>query len=211
MQNFDQGCFNYHQIQFVVDALEKSNENPLVVLPYKYCRNSFSIRVGSKTIRQVLSLKEKQILERLTRKNQLYRVPGGCLDDYYWMLASVSNQTRSRNDINLDVPTNNKEGRWPGTRPMLITNDQMRDHKLGLMEPRLFRRWTSCYIVNYSFTAFVRTESLDREISFSTSDFFSREIQRNESVSGTVWHFPVSDWDLNDRFIIRIPFQKIKK
>jgi hypothetical protein len=205
MQNFDQGCFNYHQIQFVVDALEKSNENPLVILPYKYCRNSFSIYMGSKSIRQVLSKKEKQILQKLTEKNQLYRVPGGCLDDYYWMLASVSNQTRSRNEVDLHVPTDNTEGRWPGTRPMLITNDQMRDHKLGLMEPRLFRRWTSCYIVNYSFTAFVKAESIDREIGFSTADFFSREIQRNETNTGAVWHFPVSDWDLDDRFCIRIP------
>ncbi len=205
MQNFDQGRFNYHQIQFVVDALEKSKENPLVILPYKYCMNSFSIYVGLKAIKQVLSTKEKRILQNLLQKKQLYRVPARCLDDYYWMLASVSNQTRSRGEIDLDVPTDNIEGRWPGTRPMLVTNDQMRDHKLGLMEPRLFRRWTSCYITNYSFTAFVNSECIDREISFSTADFFSREIQRNETSTGTVWHFPVKDWGLNDRFCIRIP------
>ena len=46
MQNFDQGRFNYHQIQFVVDALIKLKENPLVVLPYKYGFDSFKINTG---------------------------------------------------------------------------------------------------------------------------------------------------------------------
>ena len=139
------------------------------------------------------------------KKGQLYRVPSRCLDDYYWMLASVSNQTKSRNGVDLDVPVDNKDGRWPGARPMLISNDQMRDHKLGLFEPRLFRRWFGCYIVNYNFTAFVGRESVDREIGFSTADIFSREIQANETDAGTTWHIPVSDWNLDDRFCIRIP------
>ena len=30
MQNFEQGIFNYHQIQFVVEALERMGENVLV-------------------------------------------------------------------------------------------------------------------------------------------------------------------------------------
>ena len=128
-----------------------------------------------------------------------------CLDDYYWMLASVSEQTKSRKDTDLDVSVDNAVGRWPGARPMLISNDQMRDHKLGLMEPRLFRRWFGCYMVNYNFTAFVGQESVDREIGFSTADFFSREIQGHETDSGTVWHIPVTEWKLDDRLCIRIP------
>ena len=131
------------------------------------------------------------------------------------MLASLSDQTKARNNMELDVPVDNKEGRWPGTRPMLLTNDQMRDHKLELLEPRLFRRWTSSHIVNYNFTAFVNDECVDREIGFSAPDFFSREIQGNptptdasdgkELDGGMAWHFPVSDWDVNERFCIRIP------
>ena len=95
---------------------------------------------------------------------------------------------------------------------MLVSNDQMRDHKLTMMEPRLFGRWYGCHIVNYNFTAFVDDECVDREIGFSAPDFFSREIQGNptpevgfENGGGTAWHFPVSDWDLDDRFCIRIP------
>ena len=205
MQNFDGGSFNFYQIQFMVDALEKMNENPLVILPDKYFNRTFFVTMGSIPRKQSLSEEEKAIVTKLWKRGQLYRVPSGCLDDYFWMVASVSDQICSRNGRNLDVETDNKENRWPGTRPMLVSNDQMRDHKLELLEPRLFRRWFSCYMVNYNFTAFVGKNSVDREIGFSTADFFSREIQSNESASGKVWHFPVSDWNLNERLCIRLP------
>lgn len=140
-------------------------------------------------------------------------MPQGCLDDYYWMLASVSDQKVARGDRNMDVqPDDGSGGRWPGTRPMLLSNDQMRDHKLELLEPRLFRRWYSCYIVNYNFTAFVDDECVDKEISFSTADLFSREIQGNPTNSsdddtycGMAWHFPVSDWEMHERLCVRLP------
>ena len=136
----------------------------------------------------------------------LYRVPPRLLDDYYWMIASVSDQIASRNGANIDVSPQNEDGRWPGTRPMLVSNDQMRDHKLEMLEPRLFRRWYSSHIVNYNFTAFVGNECVDRSIGFSTPDFFSREIQGNPCPDGGMaWHFPVSDWDIDDRFVVRIP------
>ena len=127
------------------------------------------------------------------------------------MLASVSDQTNSRKGIDLTVSPsveveNDGSQRFPGTRPMLLSNDKMRDHKLELLAPRLFRRWTSSHIVNYSFTAFVDDECVDNEIEFSAPDFFSREIQGNPSAdgSGTAWHFPVSDWGENERFCVRI-------
>ena len=82
----------------------------------------------------------------------------------------------------------------PFPPPVLITNDQMRDHRLGMLEPMLFRRWYSNYIVNYNFPAFVGKECAHPEIGFSPADFFSREIQCNRTEDGSnVWHFPVSD------------------
>jgi hypothetical protein len=71
--------------------------------------------------------------------------------------------------------------------------------------------------VNYNFTAFVLGESVaGNEIGFSLADFFSREIQGNPCPSnsddgynsnwgGNAWHFPVQDWQLDERFVIRIP------
>mmetsp|Transcript_21469 Transcript_21469/g.49547 ORF Transcript_21469/g.49547 Transcript_21469/m.49547 type:complete len:132 (+) Transcript_21469:385-780(+) len=124
------------------------------------------------------------------------------------MLASVSNQTSSTGSKSLHVDPFNEHGRWPGARPMLITNDQMRDHKLELLEPRLFRRWYASHIVNYTFTGFVHDQCVDDEIHFSPADFFSREIQGNfvgDKGSAMAWHFPVRDWDGCERFCIRIP------
>eukprot|EP00934_Nitzschia_sp_Nitz4_P005014 Nitzschia sp. Nitz4//scaffold205_size38804//16476//16799//NITZ4_007643-RA/size38804-exonerate_protein2genome-gene-0.42-mRNA-1//-1//CDS//3329541510//5004//frame0 len=94
---------------------------------------------------------------------------------------------------------------------MLISNDKLRDHKLALLEPRLFRRWYSNFIINFTFSAFVGDKCVDNEIGFNTADFYSREIQGNDTLdatgtkTGTAWHFPVSDWEENESFCIRIP------
>jgi len=202
MQSFDKGRFNYHQIKFMVDTLEERGENVLVVIPNKYGYNSF---YTSKSHHQQLDAEERTIMNDLLRRKKLYKVPPRCLDDFYWMLASVSDQVSARKEVDLSVANDDSSGRWPGVRPVLISNDQMRDHKWELLEPRLFRRWYGCHIVNYNFTAFVMGECVDgNEIFFSQADFFSREIQGNQSGSGKAWHFPVSDWDLEERFVVRL-------
>jgi hypothetical protein len=136
----------------------------------------------------------------------MYTVPARCLDDYYWMLASVSNQTDARQLSDLGVSANDEGGRFPGLRPMLITNDQMRDHKLELLEPREFRRWRSCHIVNYDIAAYEKNEWEERTVQFVPADFFSREIQGNLHGNGKdmVWHFPVTEWQEHSRFCIWI-------
>lgn len=129
------------------------------------------------------------------------------------MLASTSNQTKAAGEGgNMNVPIIESNGRFPGLRPMLVTNDQMRDHRWDLLEPRLFRRWCSCHIVNYSFSEFVEDEWAGREVDFCAADFFSNEIQGNpaqaceiDSATGLAWHFPVSGWDEHDRLCIRLP------
>jgi len=60
MQNFEQGMFNFHQIKFMVDALERMNENPLVIIPYKYSTKRFYVGTNSKE-KQILSKEEIQI------------------------------------------------------------------------------------------------------------------------------------------------------
>ena len=126
----------------------------------------------------------------------MYIVPRLNLDDYFWMLASVSNQTNAMQRDDLSIPFGDDQGRFPGMRPMLITNDQMRDHKLDLLKPREFRRWSSCHIVNYDISAYEKDEwEEDRHISFVPADYFSREIQMNPHKNGkdSVWHFPIGD------------------
>jgi len=133
----------------------------------------------------------------------MYVVPALCFDDFYWMLASVCNQ----NGTIARVSTHAKK--FPGVRPMLVTNDQMRDHKLELLEPRLFRRWYSSHVVTYTISNYEHDEWEDRAVRFAPADFFSREIQGNsferQEAIGTAWHFPVSEWKPRaDRFCIAL-------
>lgn len=207
MQNYDNGRFNYDQIKSVVDSLESVGERPLVILPRKYTYNSFFVNVGNVGSKQALTHDEIDIRDDLIKSGKVYVVPPGLLDDYYWILATISNQTVSRQGRDLYVPPGDDAGRWPGTRPLIITNDQMVDHKLEMMEPMLFRRWYSNYIVNYNISALVQHDkSASLELSFSNADFFSREIQGNACSDGSLaWHFPLSDMDENDWFCVRIP------
>ena len=130
------------------------------------------------------------------------------------MLASVSNQTISTHGQNINVPKDNPNGRYPGLRPMVITNDKMRDHKMELLEERSFRRWCCSHIVNYNFTEYIENSKEERTIRFHAADLFSDEIQGNVDPSrsgsmsgdgGIVWHFPVSEWSSNERFCLRLP------
>jgi pentatricopeptide repeat protein len=195
------GDVHYSQIKLVVDELERMGERPLVVMPTKYIASRFFL--SSLETTQSLSDKDIGIMNGLLESGKMYAVPAACLDDYYWMLASVARQT----DFEFEVTIENGQGRFPGLRPILITNDQMRDHKLALIERRLFRRWMSCHIVNYFIKPYVNDEWEEREVRLLPADFFSREIQGNEAEGlghDTAWHFPVSEWDKHDRLCIRI-------
>jgi Zc3h12a-like Ribonuclease NYN domain len=197
LQNFDEGRFSFHQIQFVVDALEKLGERPLVILPNKYSLPYFYVTIGIGSARgpkkQVQTPEELEILSGLRESGKLYVVPAGCLDDYFWIIASVSEQTEARKGADLQVEPGDSL-RWPGTRPVLVSNDQMRDHKLEMLEPMLFRRWYSNFIVIYSFSGFLGEARTSAEIGFSPAKFYSREIQGNpDNAQSMVWHFPLED------------------
>ena len=137
----------------------------------------------------------------------IYVVPIRCLDDYYWMLASVANQTATNQHSPMYVSTDDQSERFPGLRPMLVTNDQMRDHKLELLEPREFRRWVSCHIVNYNVSV-SEDESNEQELKleFYPADFFSKEIQGNldGNGKGLSWHIPVTEWEERERLLIQL-------
>lgn len=197
------GKFRYSQVNEVVEELERMGERPLVIMPQKYIGPIFYLRKGPK---QHLSKRDLEFVEKLKEDKKIYIVPHLCLDDYYWMLASVSNQTVSRQSKDLTVSSSEK-GRFPGVRPILVTNDQMRDHKLGLLKSREFRRWSSCHIVNYQIEKTDGDEWEEKTTMLFPADFFSREIQCNpwgEGAARDAWHFPVTEWNENDRFLISI-------
>lgn len=150
-------------------------------------------------------------MSRLWTSEKLYFVPQACLDDYFWLLASVSEQSSCQaGDLEGSLPKTRMQ--WPGNRPVVMTNDHIRDHQeFQFLPPRLFNRWYSSTIMNYNFTGFVGDECVDPEIAFTPADLYSREIQGNTATTnGTSssclsWHFPVQDWDTTDWFCVRLP------
>lgn len=215
-QNFVEGRFSFHQIEAVATALEELGETVLIVLPSKYGKPHFTVSTNaagstSERRQQRLNKDERAIQRRLIARGLVYFVPTGYLDDFYWIIASLSPQSKARTQGNstLEVGPNDPSGRWPGIRPVLITNDQMRDHQVEMLEPLLFRRWFSNNIVNYNFAAFCQGVSPGgNRIGFGPADFFSREIQGNpcDATHSTVWHFPLED-KADEWFCLRIPRQ----
>lgn len=195
---YGHGTIHYSQVLAIYDKLERMGERPLIIMPEKYTARKFSVPLGGF---QELSQNELTMVKSLLEAEKMYAVPLHCLDDYYWMFASVVDHTNP----NLRVPLEDKGGRVPGLRPMLVTNDQMRDHKLALLEPREFRRWTRCHIVNYYFPPHTKGEWEDREVELYPADLFSAEIQCNKHPQRTnenVWHIPVAEWSHYERLCI---------
>ena len=142
MAYFGHGDVHYSQVKNVVDELERMNEttsgcDATEIHRYEIqCQLQLDAgvdrprlgrleRVSASTV-SVYSfftfMSYQQIgLERLNETGKLYTVPSKCLDDYYWMLASTSNQSTAcdGNDYDMNVPISDSEGRFPGLRPML--------------------------------------------------------------------------------------------
>lgn len=201
---YGHGDVRWSQVSLVVDKLEELGEVPLVIMPQKYLASKFWL--SSVGYMQELSETELAIMNHLLGTNKMYIVPTACLDDYYWMLGSVAKQNTS---IPVrDMHNNKKDGtiQLKGVRPVLVTNDQMRDHRLSLLAPRLFRRWTSCHIVNYDIKTAENDEQVVREVNLFPADSFSREIQKNKAIrfgkEVAAWHFPVVEWPEQDRLCV---------
>jgi pentatricopeptide repeat protein len=202
----------YKQVKEMVDTLEAMGETPLVIMPQKYVSSQFFL---TSTNLQKLTETDQQIMKNLVDQKKVFVVPSACLDDFYWMMASVADQG---NNETLFVPTECNSGRFPGLRPILVTNDQMRDHRHAMLKARYFRRWASCHIVNYEIKSSTsdddKKEEYDEspsspplEIKLFPADFFSREIQGNKAEqfgNSMAWHFPVAEWPKHDRLCISI-------
>jgi Pentacotripeptide-repeat region of PRORP len=190
---FGHRYLDWKYIERMVQQVEDLGETPLVIMPTRYTSPTFRLSDGSI---QELDVDGRRIIQDLTKKGCLYVVPSGSLDDYYWMLSSVAEQNSTF--LEYVSPEDNTQ-RFPGLRPLLITNDQMRDHRLELLEPRLFRRWTSCHIVSYKIT--------NETVKLYPAHFYSQEIQCNEATryaNNPVWHLPVAEWANRERLCLGI-------
>ena len=200
---FGQGKVQYSQVKLMIDTLEEMGEKPLVIMPKKYTYKKFFLR--SMGIFQELTPKDQEVLSALIESEKLYVVSQYCFDDYYHMIATVAAKT-----LDKVIVCENRKETLPGLRPIVISNDQMRDHRLALMDPRPFRRWTSTHFVNYHIDAYDNdTWEPGRTVKLVPPITFSREIQVNEvpSIPGRkAWHFPITGWGDAERFCISFPY-----
>eukprot|EP00934_Nitzschia_sp_Nitz4_P004729 Nitzschia sp. Nitz4//scaffold205_size38804//13404//16468//NITZ4_007642-RA/size38804-augustus-gene-0.50-mRNA-1//1//CDS//3329541507//4719//frame0 len=195
----------YAQIESMFNSLKEMGENPLVIMPYRYTIPLF--KLPSRNMVVQLTDQDMGLVRSLRKSGHLYVAPKMCHDDYYLILASVSNQTNARGENSIHVPVDNSDGRCPGLRPIVVTNDQMRDHRLKLLGQREYRRWLSCHVVTYDIE---RTQGdpwgAKPAVELHPADFFSREIQQNPTTSEgvTAWHIPVTEWEEPSRYCLSI-------
>jgi len=176
-------AFKFEQIEQAVQWCKEANLRPLVVLSMKYSKESFTtglLRRGGPSHRktrlaktqqfQRLTEKDTQLLRKWEDDDMLFLVNRGGNDDWYWMLACVS-QT--------------------GQDPFFISNDQLRDHRLRLLAEHAFARWQANAQINFSFVSNPRSASPDLYI--YEPPVWSREIHWDGEKR---WHIPSSthDW-----------------
>ena len=238
-QNHERGKFNYNQIAMVVAALERMGEKVLVVLPVKYTRKSWTVSSqfftgdgrggeegegeggggGFRRFKQRRTTEEKEFIEAWREKEQLYTAPALCLDDYYWMLASVTGGLGERG------VERKEDSIFHGCKErLIISNDLLRDHNLEMgakIGDLAFHRWVTTQFVGYDGLCLgwededegkelllemskSTEEGIDWEkvdglledskygVRFVPPDRFSVAVQKNKTPEGKeVWHLPI--------------------
>eukprot|EP01041_Mallomonas_annulata_P002215 gene2215-4303_t len=175
-QNFAEGKFSYKQIEMIVKKLleERKSGKILVLLPYAYTQNVIpnSVRCNNRSVSH-LSTDDLRILNWLQQEVLLYVVPQGADDDWYWMFATM---TANR------------------TKPAyVITNDQIRDHRVVFQENRTYIRWKSSHVIHFDAQRILGDEIQcddDLYAKLIYPDLFSREMQLSDN---GFWHIPAID------------------
>jgi len=186
-QNHARGQFSFAQIQAVVDELLARGERPLIVLPRKYLREgvivNHSIRAGrssspSAARSNPVSAEDEALRKLWAEKDMVYSPRFRWADDdWYWMYATLT-----------------QEGAF------VVTNDEMRDHRLGLLGPREFRRWREKHVVRFDLGAgggqWPNDDGLESppplDVTIVPTALFSRESQQVEG-HPRHWHLPIGD------------------
>jgi len=180
-QNFDTGCFSYHQIDLVVQQLREEGERVLVLLPFKYVQPVIPNHARHQgynfsTAQHVVTPEETEIVERWNAEGCLKISPYGSNDDWYWMLSTVVDDIES---------------------VRVVTNDQMRDHRLALLDPRPFLRWKTTKIIRFDFSHAWETDKIVNgtidvpRVTLIQPPLVSPEIQRSTDDEHLIWHFPI--------------------
>jgi len=165
-QNVQDGQFSFHQVDEVLRALEALGHAPLLLLPSKYLGSTVPNHsrwkgVDRRTDHDVTP-EERAIVERWHAQGLVYPTPRYANDDWcpappqpaparpcaaparqtergagrgrYWMMATVT------------------RGAGQAAPPVVVSNDQMRDHRLALLDTRPFTRWKAQQVMRFDFS-----------------------------------------------------------
>lgn len=119
-QNFAGACFRFEQIDRLLRMLEAEfpSRRVLVIL-----------HIGRLHWGPAKEGRNQAFINKLSRSNQLYSVPTGSDDDWYWLYATV-------------------KARGNG---LVISNDMCRDHIFQLLQPKYFLKWKERHMVRFKF------------------------------------------------------------
>jgi len=172
-QNYEGGTFNYYQVEDLRQELQLAGMQPLIVMPSKYMPSKFEgAKIPNHTRRQryrhtELSVADLLIIEHWRQLGVVYEAEVSGKDDWLWMYASLLGEGRR-----------------------VVTNDEMRDHWLHLLEWHLFRRWKESQIIHFDFKRFEDPDTWQIELTYPKP--WTRATQT--SADGT-WHIACADDD----------------
>lgn len=85
-------------------------------------------------------------LQKLRDEGMFYATPQGSNDDWYWMYAAVST----------------------GSKGLVVSNDEMRDHMFQMLAPRYFGKWKQKHQLRYKFSGFPNKLSFEYPAPYTT-------------------------------------------
>ncbi|CAM9560077.1 unnamed protein product [Discosporangium mesarthrocarpum] len=180
-QNGPGGRFQVSQVQRVVSKLEGAGEKVLLVFPERYLQPIVpnSTRFGWQQNGQSVLLEEElQALEDWEKRGILYRCKDGADDDFYWMLFTILS---------------------PEGRACVVTNDEMRDHRMALLQPVPFQRWKNTQVRRFRIlwdSACTSRQGTRTPLEVVVQDppHFTRDMQGTSPRGGvSTWHIPLGD------------------
>mmetsp|Transcript_11966 Transcript_11966/g.17882 ORF Transcript_11966/g.17882 Transcript_11966/m.17882 type:complete len:134 (+) Transcript_11966:276-677(+) len=116
----------------------------------------------------ILNEASREVLEKWNRENTIKQIPPNTNDDWYWMWLAIRN----------------------GSGCLVVSNDEGRDHKFGMLQPFSFDVWTERHQVYFKFG---KWKDGRRQILVDEPPLYSKRVQ----FEGGHWHVPVeesNDW-----------------
>jgi len=149
-QNHLDGHFSFLQIELIRQELVRRGERPLIILPRAYHFNNTRIPNRSKGSSggfarhvqsywnetfpfQDLTTHEVSLMKMWQKENCLYVCNLYSFDYHYALMATVASQPAPKRPV------------------FVVTNDLLRDHRLALLEPRVFQKWKNVSLVRFMF------------------------------------------------------------